>query len=289
MSEGLLSGMQQQGQANMLPTPSSRTLIGKLCEAGAAIGWIEKGGYNEFHKYKYATEADIVSALRGELFKRKVFIFPHVTRHERVPIEVETMKWSDAEKMKVPSIRKTALTEIDIEWTFVDGESGERWTVMVPGVGEDSVDKGLYKAFTGSEKYLLMKSFLLPTGDDPERDSKDEEDTARRAGTAAAQDVAKQKLKEASKSKDPKIAAMAEEGLQKLDNKAVPAIFYVWHNPSQTAEVIKSDIVREHWKTFKAFWNGGTESVVLKAQELEDMKFYFEKKGILFKQVEAAA
>src|SRR5215469_4167480 len=152
--------------------PVVNSLVRKLCEAGAAVGWIQKGGRNEFHRYNYATEADIVSKLRVELYKRQVFIFPHIIRNERVPIEIESMK----------GIRKTALTHVDIEWTFVDGESGERWTVMVPGIGEDSVDKGLYKAFTGSEKYLLMKSFLLPTGDDPERDSKEEAEEARETG-----------------------------------------------------------------------------------------------------------
>lgn len=214
------------------PEAKPKTLVQKLCEAGAAVGWIEKGGYNEFHKYKYATEADIVSTLRGELFKRHVFIFPNVTRHERKVIEVETMKWDDDAKRKVPSVRKTALTEVDIEWSFTDGESGEVIKVMVPGVGEDSVDKGLYKAFTGSEKYLLMKSFLLPTGDDPERDSKEEEETARQTGRQAAQEVGRGKV----------AAAQGKTG--KLPEKAVNAIFYT-EPPSQNGHFIEFLNLRE--------------------------------------------
>jgi hypothetical protein len=193
----------------------TKTLVQKLCEAGAAVGWIEKGGYNEFHKYKYATEADIVSTLRGELFKRHVFIFPNVVRYVRTPIEIETMKWDDTERKKVPSVRKTAITEMDIEWTFSDGESGEEKTVMVPGVGEDSMDKGLYKAFTGAEKYLLMKSFLLPTGDDPEHDGKDEYETDKEAGKVSSKAVG-----------EAKVAAMREKASQK-PTAAVQALFYV--------------------------------------------------------------
>lgn len=166
--------------------PEKPSLVRKLCEAGAAVGWIEKAGRNEFHRYNYATEASIVSKLRGELYKRNVFIFPHIIKNLRIPVEIETVK----------GIRKTAITELDIEWTFVDGDSGEKWTVMVPGIGEDNVDKGLYKAFTGSEKYLLMKSFLLPTGDDPEKDSKEELEDAKETGRKAAKDVAERKIAE---------------------------------------------------------------------------------------------
>jgi hypothetical protein len=140
-----------------IPGPS---LVKKLCQVGNAVGWIKKRGRNTFQNYDYATEADIVAELRGELFKRNVFIFWHVIKNERVDIQIESSK----------GIRKTALTHVDVEWTFVDGDTGEKWTVMVPGVGEDSGDKGLYKAFTGAEKYFLMKSFLLPTGNDPEAD-----------------------------------------------------------------------------------------------------------------------
>ena len=38
--------------------------------------------------------------------------------------------------------------------------------------------KGLYKAFTGSMKYFLMKNFLVATGDDPEQDSAAKKATA---------------------------------------------------------------------------------------------------------------
>lgn len=36
------------------------------------------------------------------------------------------------------------------------------------GEGMDTGDKAIYKAITGAQKYVLMKTFLIPTGDDPE-------------------------------------------------------------------------------------------------------------------------
>lgn len=142
------------------PSQPARSLVKKLCEIMDAVGYVQKTGVNKFHGYKYATEADLVEMIRGEFAKRHVFVFPDVVEYTRLPLEVESKN----------GVRKTQISEVKIAWTFVDGESGEERTVHVHGVGEDNVDKGFYKAFTGSEKYLLMKSFLIPTGDDPESD-----------------------------------------------------------------------------------------------------------------------
>ena len=133
----------------------TKNLVTKLCEVVAATERVPKNGWNDFHKYKFAMESDIVESIRGELSKRNVFIFPNITAHNRVAKEGEKGGY---------------LTDINVLWTFVDGDSGEERVISVPGCGEDKGDKGLYKAFTGSEKYMLTKSFLIPTGDDPEND-----------------------------------------------------------------------------------------------------------------------
>jgi hypothetical protein len=62
------------------------------------------------------------------------------------------------------------ITDVEIDWTIRDGETGESLSFSMPGCGEDTGDKGLYKAITGSEKYALKNIFLIPTGDDPEKD-----------------------------------------------------------------------------------------------------------------------
>lgn len=153
----------------MSETQATQGLVRKLCEVMASIDRVAKRGRNEFHKYDYATEADLVEAVRGELSKRQLFIFPSVTNHSR----------------------GGDVTDIMVCWTFVDGESGETRDCMMPGCGKDSGDKGVYKALTGSEKYLLMKAFLIPTGDDPEKEDGGE----RKEGIKAAQSVATEKLR----------------------------------------------------------------------------------------------
>ena len=241
-------------------------LVMKLAEVMAAVGWIEKSGYNEFHKYKYAQESDLVNALRGELAKRHIMVFPdvkNVTRNEHI---TETLKWDDTVKAKVPTARKTQLTEISVEWTFVDGESGESRTITVHGVGEDNMDKGFYKAFTGSEKYMLMKTFLIPTGDDPEKDSKEEAEDARKAGLASAKQLGEEKIKKARPSA----------------SQSVPSLFYALQPSGQYAVQGDKDLMRKIYPQFKANWQPHAECFMVSEANLEVLKFQCEEAKIPF-------
>ena len=170
--------------------PVVKGLIVKLCEVGAAISWIPKTGENTFHHYKYATEADLVAALRGELYKRNIFMFPNVISCVRVAVTKDSGK-------------TTAITDLMVRWTFVDGDTGETRECDVPGCGEDPLDKGTYKALTGSEKYMLMKTFLIPTGDDPEQVS----DTESRGTKEDQKAVADRKIAEGNARLEAKKAA----------------------------------------------------------------------------------
>ena len=138
-------------------------LAKKLAEVMAEVDRIPKRGRNDFHKYDYATEADIAEAIRGALAKRAVMLLPEITDWKREPV---------GEKGSV-------LTSIVMNFTFIDGETGESITRMWAGAGTDKEDKGLYKAMTGGEKYFLLKTFLMPTGDDPEGDEKKKADKPR--------------------------------------------------------------------------------------------------------------
>lgn len=134
------------------------TLAAKLAEVMGAIERVPKRGKNTFHGYDYVTEADLADAIRSELAKRKVMLVPSVQA-----CEMRDMPPTAKGKAQF-------LTTVMVEWTFTDGESGEQIKFNMPGFGIDGEDKGGYKALTGSEKYALMKAFLVPTGDDPERE-----------------------------------------------------------------------------------------------------------------------
>jgi hypothetical protein len=77
------------------------------------------------------------------------------------------------------------LTTVTVDGTWLDGDTGESLPAQTfIGYGADTGDKGVYKAMTGCEKYMLMKTFLISTGDDPESDEK--VDKAQAARSAAA-------------------------------------------------------------------------------------------------------
>lgn len=150
-------------------------LTEKLAEILGQVGRVKKNGRNEFHKYDYVLEADLVEAVRDKLAAAKIFIYTIGMRTEVLDVS-KVLKTGEVAISKVPLLF--------IEYAFVDGESGEEKRVW--GVGEIDQDggKGIYKAQTGAEKYMLMKNFLIATGDDPERDDRKAPQDAKKAPQA---------------------------------------------------------------------------------------------------------
>ena len=140
---------------------SEQTTTGSLATAIAAVlaevHRVPKNGRNDFHKYDYVTESDLVDHLREKLAEQGVAIFPSVIAHE----EEQTTERGRA------SYRATVTLEI----TMVHGPSGQERSTRWIGQGVDAGDKAFYKAYTGAMKYFLLKTFLISTGDDPERDA----------------------------------------------------------------------------------------------------------------------
>jgi hypothetical protein len=134
-----------------------RSLVRKMAEVMGEVDRVRKNGRNAFHNYDYATEADIVEAVREGLSKRAVMMLPSIVKTE----------WTQVQRAKGGTERLCTLT---VRFTFHDGDSGEEMAIEVLGEGQDAGDKATYKAFTGATKYALLKTFLIPTGDDPEAD-----------------------------------------------------------------------------------------------------------------------
>lgn len=128
-----------------------KSLLKKLCAIQAEIESIEKTGYNDFQKYKYVKESDVLDAVRPLLIKHAIILTMNTT--------------------EITNIGDMTQVKINYTWHCVD--SGESLTVTGFGQGCDKQDKGIYKAYTGGLKYFLMKSFLISSEDDPENE-KDE-------------------------------------------------------------------------------------------------------------------
>jgi hypothetical protein len=135
-------------------------LVKKLADVMKTIKRLQKRGRNTFHGYDYVTEADVLDVLREELANRSVIVLPRIVSKSREIIE----------RKSKDGVKTSVLVDVDMTFSFMDGDSGEIFECPWAGCGEDSGDKGLYKAITGSDKYFLMKVFMISTGDDPERD-----------------------------------------------------------------------------------------------------------------------
>jgi|SRR5215470_5374698 len=134
-----------------------KNLTSKMINVMQEVNYIQKNGFNTFHRYKYATEADITSAFSEAFRKHKIFMFSTVLER-------------NCSTYKNKKNEEWFMVTVKIQITFVDAESGEQFTVEFYGDGTDPGDKAIYKALTGAQKYALMKTFLVSTGDDPEEE-----------------------------------------------------------------------------------------------------------------------
>lgn len=120
---------------------------------------VKKGGTNAFHGYTYASEADVLAVFRPEMVKAGLILLPNITGH-----------WGPDEH---------GNTTVEISYTLAH-ISGEVWPekLVCLGCGNDRNkngvgDKGIPKAITSCNKYLLFKLFQISTGDDSEKDGEE--------------------------------------------------------------------------------------------------------------------
>lgn len=135
----------------------TNVLVQKLAHVMTQVQYIQKRGRNSFHGYNYATEADVNEKVREVLAEQNVIMLPSMKNHELR--ETVTAKG-----------QTEYIVCVDMDFTFIDGETGEQLTISMSGEGQDRGDKAIYKAISGAQKYALMKVFMIPTGDDPEAD-----------------------------------------------------------------------------------------------------------------------
>jgi hypothetical protein len=121
---------------------------------------VAKDGTNEKQGYKYVTITDIKQEIQKELAEQGMIYFGTVKSILNVTLNTE---------------KQTPMVRAEVMFTLADGETGEQIQSTYFGDGMDYGDKGIYKAYTGAEKYFLIQTFAIATGDDPEDDSKEPE------------------------------------------------------------------------------------------------------------------
>lgn len=133
-------------------------IAAKLVKVMKECGYVQKNGINDFHKYKYATCADVLEKVNAAL-----------TKHGIVSIATpELIQMQDVATNKGNTER---LATVKLEILLVDTESGETVKLTGIGSGQDSGDKAVMKAQTAAIKYAYLLSLAISTGDDPEMET----------------------------------------------------------------------------------------------------------------------
>lgn len=134
-----------------------------------ARGVLKKGARNDFDKYTYFSEAQY-KELFTDLFSKHGL--------ELSFDEIEYATYTGTEKQANGRMPKLIFRLYDVSTGFYE-------TTTITGEGMDKGDKAGYKAYTGALKYYLANTFMVATGDDPEKDSPEEKITGERKVTPA--------------------------------------------------------------------------------------------------------
>ena len=173
----------------------------KMSRITGAVGTLTKDATNEFHHYGYVSAANVLETLAPLMAK------------ENIALISETLEVGIDDKVYMPKY----------QFTFVCGDTGFMFpciwfgeTVHTSNKGTRD-DKALNKSATISQKYFLLKTFLIATGDDPDGDKGD-------AGRKPQKKQSKSKSKVKAWNEDPaqveKFTAWCKSAMEEhtLDN-----------------------------------------------------------------------
>lgn len=132
------------------------------------VQYLAKDDHVEFGKtnYKALSEEKVTAIMRAELIKHKLVVYP----------------------FRQESKREGSITHVDTQYRMINVEKPEEFIeISSAGDGADSQDKGAGKAMTYAFKYMWLRTFALPTGEDPDKISSAElDDKAKKAAVKAS-------------------------------------------------------------------------------------------------------
>lgn len=129
----------------------------KIHNIMANIQRLQKDDNVEFGKTKYKalSEEKVTTILRKEMLEQGLVVFPI------------KQAWS----------RDGNISHVDVVYKMVNIENPDEFIEIAScGDGADTQDKGSGKAMTYAFKYMWLRTFALPTGEDPDKISSAEID-----------------------------------------------------------------------------------------------------------------
>jgi len=132
-------------------TTPKNSLAARIARVMLKINRLPKSGHNREFGYKYVQDEDVLDTLRPLLAEEGIMILASADSVEQTTVTTSTGK-------------STIHTLVHFTFTMIC-ETGEMQACKWVGEANDSGDKGVSKAATLAQKYWLLKTFLLSSGD----------------------------------------------------------------------------------------------------------------------------
>lgn len=133
------------------------------------VGYVKKESKRGLN-YSFAGEAALIAALRPSMVKNGIVMSVSGIAYERT--EYST---------KSGTVMNVTIVSGSVKFTHA--ETGTHETVFAIGEGADVGDKSANKAMTGMYKYALRQTFMIETGDDPDKEASVPASTNRQPAT----------------------------------------------------------------------------------------------------------
>lgn len=139
----------------------TKNLFQKISQVMKDVEYLSKDGEIKFGttNYKAISEEKVTSTLRTSLIANGLVILPF----EQV------------------SGRTGNVSTVNTKYKIIDIDTGQFEVLASSGEGADTQDKGVGKAMTYAYKYMLLRTFAIPTGEDPDKISSAELDAKQKA------------------------------------------------------------------------------------------------------------
>lgn len=129
----------------------------KMAEVMKDVQYLAKDDRVKFKEtnYKAISEEKVTRTMREALLKHGLVVFPVEQERSRVG----------------------TITSVDVKYRIQNIDDPDDYiTVVSSGDGADTQDKGAGKAMTYAYKYMFLRTFAVPTGEDPDKISSAEID-----------------------------------------------------------------------------------------------------------------
>lgn len=118
--------------------------------------------------YKALSEEKATTTVRPSLIRHGLVILPVEQEHTRTD-EIVKSEYNGQTTERI-----NRISTVDVKYRIQNIDAPDDYVIVSSsGTGVDTQDKGVGKAMTYSFKYMLLRTFAIPTGDDPDKISSD--------------------------------------------------------------------------------------------------------------------